>query len=281
MPRLLTMLKSSVHFSLVFKKMGYRVRNTLVRLKRSFIIHIGYRVFSIFKILSDIELNILINTKTFQGDGIITSNFLPINYDPSLSESFDNTFDNLPEDQLRLKKIIWRAHIVTASAHFVSKIKGDFVELGVNWGILAHTISSQSKLLENRNFFLVDAFGLPGFSMKGQHKIHSYREDIYAEVKLRFEFEPRVKLIRGVIPQVLSLLPSKEIAFLLVDLNHGLPERQSLEYLWERIQPGGIVYFDDYGQDFPELRVEIDSFLQYKNEKLLIFPTGQAILIKQ
>jgi hypothetical protein len=44
---------------------------------------------------------------------------------------------------------------------------------------------------------------------------------------------------------------------------------------------GSIIYLDDYGQNFPELREKIDFFLRDKLEKLLVFPTGQAFIIKQ
>lgn len=116
--------------------------------------------------------------------------------------------------------------------------------------------------------------------MEGGHKVGSYEEDIYEDVVRRFKFEPRIIIIRGIVPDILKRVNSDKIALLLIDLNHGVPERQSLDYLWNRIQPGGIVYFDDYGQNFPELRYEIDEFLQDKTEKLLIFPTGQSMLIK-
>lgn len=258
---------------------SYLVTN-IKRLRYSFLIHVGYRILSIVNIMRDLELNILINRRTFKGDGIITTNFLPQDYDRDLLHAFEGSFRNLPKNQLRLTSIIWRAHIVTACAHFVRNIDGDFIELGVNWGILAHTIAEQPTLLQRRKFYLVDAFGMPGFKMEGGHKVGSYEEDIYEDVVRRFKFEPRIKIIRGIVPDILKRVKSEKIALLLIDLNHGVPERQSLDYFWNCIQPGGIVYFDDYGQNFPELRYEIDKFLQDKTEKLLIFPTGQAMLIK-
>ena len=67
----------------------------------------------------------------------------------------------------------------------------------------------------------------------------------------------------------------------MIDMNSGVPERLGLEFFWDKISSGGIVYFDDYGQNFPQLRIEIDNFLKDKSEKLMVFPSGQAILIKK
>ena len=108
----------------------YLVTN-IKRLRYSFLIHVGYRILSIVNIMRDLELNVLINRRTFKGDGIITTNFLPQDYDRNLLHAFEGSFRNLPKNQLRLTSIIWRAHIVTACAHFVRNIDGDFIELGV------------------------------------------------------------------------------------------------------------------------------------------------------
>lgn len=152
--------------------------------------------------------------------------------------------------------------------------------MGVNYGVLSFVVASQSELLENRNYYLVDAFGMPGFKMSGEYKKTSYQDDIYDTVVQRFRFEPRVKVIRGLIPNILNEIPTKEIAFLMIDLNDGIPERQALELFWSKINSGGIIYFDDYGQNFPEVKRNIDLFLEDKQERLLVFPTGQSILIK-
>lgn len=44
--------------------------------------------------------------------------------------------------------------------------------------------------------------------------------------------------------------------------------------------PGGIIYFDDYGWDYPELRHVVDKFFADKKESLLHFPSGNSIVVK-
>jgi len=70
------------------------------------------------------------------------------------------------------------------------------------------------------------------------------------------------------------------IGFLAVDLNSHLAERSVLEWFYPLMAPGAVCYLDDFGCDFPLLRKEVLEFLDGKNEKLLEFPTGQAIFIK-
>ena len=70
------------------------------------------------------------------------------------------------------------------------------------------------------------------------------------------------------------------MAFLSIDMNSSEPELAALEYFYDKMVPNGIIYFDDYGWGFPDLRRVIDNFLVDKPEKLLHFPSGNSILIK-
>jgi O-methyltransferase len=222
----------------------------------------------------------LIKNKTFCGDGILTSNYLPWESDINLLDAYNLSFENIPAKYKTVRSMQFRAHIVTFCAHMAQGVKGDYIELGTWYGVLAKTICNQPELVTDRNFYLVDPFGMPGFKMKGKYKTGSYEEDIFEIVRYRFRNDSCVKLIRGVVPEILSSIPVDKVAFLLIDMNHGEPEIQGLEFFWSKIPSGGIVYFDDYGQNFPELRKHIDLFLEDKKERILVFPTGQAVLIK-
>jgi len=87
-------------------------------------------------------------------------------------------------------------------------------------------------------------------------------------------------LIRGVVPEVLDSVPLGKVAYLSIDMNGALAERKTLEILYDRVVSGGIIYFDDYGWDYSELRKEVDDFLQDKPETLLHFPSGNSVLVK-
>jgi len=233
----------------------------------------------LFLISNKSVINLIANSN-FIGDGIVTVNHLPWKTDTTLFNAFNKSFENIPLKYESLRSIYFRAHIVSFCANSVSKVPGDFVELGTWYGVLAKTICNQATLVSGRNFYLVDPFGEPGFKMTGRYKLGSYQEDIFDIVKLRFRNDNSVKLIRGVVPEILNSIPSSKVALLLIDMNSGEPELKALEFFWSKIPTGGVVYFDDYAQNFPELRHNIDVFFQDKSEKLLVFPTGQAIVIK-
>ena len=107
-----------------------------------------------------------------------------------------------------------------------------------------------------------------------------YTEDIYDEVKSRFAEYPNVKLIRGLVPEALSLVDTQKVAYLAIDMNGSIPERAALDHFYPKMTKGGVIYFDDYGWNYPELRATVDEFLTDKPESLLHFPNGTAILIK-
>jgi hypothetical protein len=46
------------------------------------------------------------------------------------------------------------------------------------------------------------------------------------------------------------------------------------------VVPGGIIYFDDYGWGYPDLREVVDEFFYDKPESLLHFPSGNSIVVK-
>jgi O-methyltransferase len=116
--------------------------------------------------------------------------------------------------------------------------------------------------------------------MPGSHVSTDYKKDIYENVKHRFSMYPSVELIRGIVPEVLTKIPSTQVAYLAIDMNSSEPELKTLEFFYPKIVKGGIIYFDDYGWSYPALRKVIDEFFSTKPETLLHFPSGNSIVIK-
>ena len=232
-------------------------------------------------IIASTNLSVLIKRRSYAGDGFLTTHFVPWDSDEKLLSAYTSSFEDVPLKYKTLRDTLWRAHIVSICANWVKEVQGDFVELGTWYGILAQTIVRNGDLPSSKKMYLVDAFGQAGFQMQGVHKRDNYIEDIYETVKNRFKDLPNVALVRGIVPEILPEIPVDLISFLMIDMNSGVPERLGLEFFWDKISSGGIVYFDDYGQNFPQLRIEIDNFLKDKSEKLMVFPSGQAILIKK
>jgi O-methyltransferase len=213
---------------------------------------------------------------TYFDDGFATTHFVGFQHDKKFNSAFDRAFDGVPRHlDNPLKNIQWRAHICTWAANQAYKLGGDFVECGVWYGILSRTICNYVDFKNYPGtFFLIDSWG----EIPGSH--HGYRDDIFAVVTKRFDDLDNVKLVRGLVPEVLGQVQSKRIAFLSIDMNGSIAERAALEYFYDKMLPGGVIYFDDYGWDYPELRATVDDFFADKPEKLLHFPSGNSIAIK-
>jgi hypothetical protein len=215
---------------------------------------------------------------TYSNDGFLTTHHVRFMHDERFKLSYKNAFISTPESLRKVANIEWRAHICCWAASRAIHLDGDFVELGVWYGLLSKTMCeyvSFEKYTDKR-FYLVDSFG----EMTGSHLDKSYQEDIFDVVSNRFSKYPNVNLIRGLVPEVLPRIPVQKIAYLAIDMNGSEPERAALEYFYDKVVSGGVIYFDDYGWGYPELRKVVDNFFANKPEELLHFPSGNSIVVK-
>jgi O-methyltransferase len=109
-----------------------------------------------------------------------------------------------------------------------------------------------------------------------------YREPgIYDYVVDRFKPFPKVKVIKGFLPESLEQACPERISFLHVDLNSPAAEVAVLEKLFDRVSPGGAIVFDDYGWKlFEKQKIAEDEFMRSRGHEVLELPTGQGLVIK-
>ena len=91
-----------------------------------------------------------------------------------------------------------------------------------------------------------------------------------------------VDLHKGWIPEVFDGATVGTIGFASVDVDLHDPTRSSIEFLYPRLVPGGVMYFDDYAyKDFPGAKKAVDDHLR-KNPPAFFLegPAGSAFLIK-
>ena len=64
-------------------------------------------------------------------------------------------------------------------------------------------------------------------------------------------------------------LPCERIAFGYVDGNHD-PKyvRNDFDLIWSRLSPGGVIAFDDYGFDLPEVTKTIDELAMQASKSI-------------
>jgi Glycosyltransferases involved in cell wall biogenesis len=186
--------------------------------------------------------------------------------------------------------IRWRAYVACWAASYASRLDGDFVECGVNRGGLARAIVDYIGFERlNRHFYLIDTFSglVPAYLSeeeikKGILSAYSYYSDNSAEIVGKtFARFRNVKVVQGVVPDILSSLPITRLAFLSLDMNCTMPEITAAEYFWDRMCPGGVILLDDYGNPLhSEQQKAFDDFARHRGVEVLALPTGQGLIFK-
>ena len=213
---------------------------------------------------------------TFAGDGIITRHDISRLQDQRARRIREAAFWDL-EPQPFHEHLAWRIHIATwAATTATASVPGDLVEFGVHYGVFSRAICEAIDIdNSSRNFYLVDSWG----PMEGSHP--AYGQDIFAEVGERFKGFQSVKMIRGTVPSVLATISNvDQIAYLSLDMNDGFADHEALRWAWSKMPKGAIIYIDDWGWDYPELRRLVGGFLTERGCDVLTFPTGNAIAMK-
>jgi len=106
-----------------------------------------------------IELLGLLKHAEYWADGLITTHTCDFRYDAKFKAAYESAqaSTGLKED------IQWRTHTVVWVANECLKVKGDFVECGVNKGFLSKALVEYVKFNEqDRDFYLLDTYeGIP------------------------------------------------------------------------------------------------------------------------
>ncbi len=191
--------------------------------------------------------------------------------------------------------IAWRLHTLVWAAENAAKLPGDFVECGVFKGDMSWVITEMLGFgALPKTFYLYDTFA--GFSEKYSSpedfpdapNFYAYAniiysdENLYPSVTQRFSHLPNVRVVQGVVPDILGTTCPNAIAFLHVDLNSPAAELAALEALFDKMVPGGYVVFDDYGWFAARKQKDaIDGFMNPRGYTVLELPTGQGLVIKR
>jgi predicted O-methyltransferase YrrM len=92
---------------------------------------------------------------------------------------------------------------------------------------------------------------------------------------------PNIQVIKGRVPEILREGCPDQIAFLHIDMNSAVAEIAALDFLYDRITPGGVIVFDDFGwfsaveQHHAERR-----WMTARGLHILEMPTGQGLFVK-
>ncbi len=222
----------------------------------------------------------------YDADGLRTVHFVPFLSNKRFEDAYRKAIHPLDPDAIDVR---YRAYIIQWAVSQVRSIPGDFVECGTYKARAAMFILCMEDLEKlKRKFHLFDTFsGIPSGGLTSR-EIASNFEGMYSDVtidevkdKLK-DYLHMVNFHVGVITDTLKCLKLDPIAFLHMDLNAAQATERALEIFYPLLQPGGIIVFDDYGwRGFEDQKEVIDQFFLHKIEKVLVLPTGQAVVIRQ
>lgn len=217
----------------------------------------------------------------FAGDNVILFNrILGYRRDRKFMEAFEANAHTAQEKslELRLNTLIW-------AAKHALHIPGDFVECGVWRGFCSSVIVDYLDFeTVPKKFYLYDTFaGIPE-EFDSEHHNHPVLSEpgIYQHVCELFKSRENVIIVRGIVPLTFADKMPEKIAFLHLDMNSSKSEIAALDVLFDRVSPGGLIVFDDFGwmgyqaQHFAE-----QKYMAERGHCILELPSGQGLLIKR
>jgi glycosyltransferase involved in cell wall biosynthesis len=144
--------------------------------------------------------------------------------------------------------------------------RGDFVEIGTFLGGGTYQLAQLlARSAPQRKVFAIDIFEA-GHDLTPTHSGVTM-DDLYGAVLRDGDQRELYDAVVAACPNVETIvgdsaevdIPTDAIAFAHVDGNHD-PEyvRSDFEKVWAKIVPGGVVAFDDYGHDLPQVTEAVD-----------------------
>jgi hypothetical protein len=233
----------------------------------------------------------------FWGDRLLTldktAGFLN---EPGFQVALKQADSSTGQNQYRSPQgITWRYNTLIWAVRTCMTVPGDFVECGVFRGDMTWMVTEMTDLrAAGKKFYIYDTFtgfvpqyssadDFPGAPQYLEEIDREYRAaDIESYVRNRFRDKDYVVVTKGIVPDILNEIAPQRIAFLHLDLNSPRAEAAALEFLLDRVAPGGIVVFDDYGwKHFQNHKESIDRWVGGRGQVILELPTGQGMMIKR
>ena len=214
-------------------------------------------------------------------------------YDRGLAWPMDPDFlgiwHTFPENE-RVKRLIQdKLFTLYYLARSVQHIPGDIAECGVWRGYSSFAIASALKNTP-KHLHGFDSFeGLSHPAIEDRvNEDHMYKwkrhdlavEQAVAEKNLQ-SIKEMVSLYKGWIPERFSEVAEKTFCFVHIDVDLYQPTKESVEFFYERLSPGGVLICDDYGASIcPGAKQAMDEFAEKIGRVVWHLPTGQGVLFK-
>jgi hypothetical protein len=222
---------------------------------------------------------------TYNADGMATVHYSPFADDPE----WTRLYDEMSEEWFpgTLMEARWRMWLLTRYAVYARALDGNFAEFGVFRGGCSRMLLGTAGLEPDRRLYLFDTFaGIPDDRLTAEEREEGMGGRL-AETspeyvaQLLSAWDPIPVICAGDVFDTVPAVETGPLAFVHLDLNAAAPTQHVLEHIYERLVPGAVVMFDDYGwTGYEEQRRAVDAFLAGRPETIIALPTGQATFIK-
>lgn len=181
-----------------------------------------------------------------------------------------NPFNSLNESRLR-------QYYACMFAEFAKKIPGDFLSAGISFGVAPHVIYDFVNFESlGKRYHFIDPFLAVNYPGGMQNP---YNTDIES-VKKQYREDAPIVFHQELLPDCFPLAGlDKGLAFIHLNTAHPKAEATSLEYLYEKLNPGGFILVDDYSFG-PGQYDDYDPALKKIGAKVFSLVTGQGIVQK-
>ena len=228
-------------------------------------------------------INYLVSTGAYAGDTFISLN-------PGLTflkeQKFNECLEQHPEQ--RALSLVWRLHTICWAAHNCLNIPGDFVECGVERGVAASMLTRYLDFEHvDKTLYLYDSFaGIPQEYLQQNKDLHKINHKcwsapgLYELIQERFARYANIKVIQGELPSILQDVCPEKISFIHMDLTNYESEKDTLEFLINRLSNNAIVIFEGFGFEHYQIyKIAELPFIKQRDVKILELPTNQGLMI--
>lgn len=197
-------------------------------------------------------------------------------------DSFIRDYERLVGDNFRS---VERKFSVYNLMKLIDDVPGELAECGAYNGATAYFISLAAQQSSRaRELHLFDSFeGLSApTSLDGAFWFEHALSVTEEQARKNLEGHSGIHFYKGWIPSRFNEVADRSFALVHVDVDLYEPTKDSIEFFYARLAPGGLLICDDYGFDVcPGATKAMDEFFADKPERIVHLPTGQGLIVKR
>lgn len=180
-----------------------------------------------------------------------------------------------------------RKYTLAQLMKLVRLVDGDTAECGVFMGASSYLIMKfNADSPFSKTHFVLDSFeGLSDPDVSdGSHWQQgdlSVTEQSFIKNMRNFRPNEHYEILKGWIPHRFSDIEDRKFSFVHIDVDLHQPTKDSIEFFYQRMEPGAILLCDDYGFDTcPGATKAVNDFMVDKPEEIIGLADGGAFFIK-